>query len=63
MNVIAVVYNRFPNTDKMITKDSEKIIESRLNTYFPKATFVTVPEIDIENPPLIDFSQIKYNLS
>jgi len=60
MNVIAVVYNRFPNTDEMITKDSEKMIESRLNAYFPKATFVTVPEIDIENPPLIDFSHIKY---
>ena len=55
-----MVYNQYPNSDKLITQDSERIIESQLKTYFPKAAFVSVPEIDLEEAPLINFQNIKF---
>ena len=60
INVIAVVYNQYPNSDKLITQDSENIIETQLKTYFPKATFISVPEIDIDNAPLVNFGNINF---
>ena len=58
MNVIGLVYNQFPNTDEFITRDSEKMIQKYLKQYFPKAGFVSIPKVDVNKAPLIDFSDI-----
>ncbi len=58
LNVIGLVYNQYPNKDIAITQDSEKIIQNQLKNYFPKAGFISIPKIDINKTPLIDFSTI-----
>ena len=63
INLLAVVYNHFPNTDQKISLDSEKMIEKYLHSYFPKAAFVSVPKIDLNNPPLIDFDFINDSIN
>ena len=58
MNIIGLVYNQFPNSDSIITKDSEQIIKKYLKKYFPKSGFVSIPKIDLDNPPNISFKDI-----
>lgn len=58
MNVIGLVYNQYPNNDIAIIQDSEIIIQKQLISYFPKAGFISIPKLDINKTPLIDFSTI-----
>ncbi len=58
LNVIGIVYNQYPNLDQEITLDSEKIIKKSLHQYFPKAGFISIPPINLDNSPIIDFSEI-----
>jgi dethiobiotin synthetase len=58
IDLLGVVYNEYPNNSQLITDDSKKVIKSYLKDYYPNAGFVSIPEIDIENAPIIDFSSI-----
>jgi dethiobiotin synthetase len=58
INLKGVVYNSFPNDSKEIFEDSVKVIEEYMNTNFTECKIVTVPIINGNEYPIIDFSEI-----
>lgn len=58
MNVIGVVYNQYPNLDKSIIEDSENIIKKHLKIYFPEAGFISIPKINLDKAPILNFNKI-----
>lgn len=53
-----VVYNSFPNDSQEIFEDSIKIIKEYLKDNFTECRIVTVPIIDKNDWPIVDFSPI-----
>lgn len=56
LHLIGLVYNQFPNIDSAITIDTENFLRTQIQNYFPNCPFISIPEIDLKNPPIIDFS-------
>ncbi len=54
----ALIYNQFPNNDPFITQDTETTLQHFLKQYFPNSCFISLPCIDLNNPPTIDFSEL-----
>ncbi len=56
LDLKGVVYNTYPESDPYISADSIKIIESYLRQNEFNTKIIKLETIDIEKPPLIDFS-------
>lgn len=62
IELIGLIYNQYPNTDALITKDSEQMIQKLLKKTYPDCPFISVPEIELEKAPSVDFKAIFENL-
>ena len=58
VQVVGIVYNKIYNESELITNDTEQY----LREYYPNIPVIPVEKINIEKPPLIDFSEIFSNL-
>lgn len=58
INLIGMVYNAFPNDSENIFKDSSTIFQHYLDKYYPNCKLVSVPIVDENDYPIIDFSDI-----
>ncbi|MBN2668224.1 MAG: ATP-dependent dethiobiotin synthetase BioD [Bacteroidales bacterium] len=58
INLIGIVYNQYPKGDLIINKDSEQTIKNFMLQYFPNAGFVSIPEVNLNSSPVINFSSI-----
>ncbi len=43
-----VIYNMYPSTDKIIEDDTLQIIKLYMNKYFPSASLVNMPKVDLQ---------------
>lgn len=58
IQVVGIVYNKIFDVNPLITEDTENY----LREYYPNIPVIPVDKIDLENPPLIDFSAIFSNI-
>jgi len=58
VQVVGIVYNKIYNESELITNDTEHY----LREYYPNIPVIPLEKINIEKPPLIDFSEIFSNL-
>jgi len=58
INLVGMVYNAFPNDSEKIFKDSSTIFQHYLDKYYPNCKLASVPIVDENDYPIIDFSDI-----
>lgn len=58
MRLAGVLYNEFPDAPPEIRSDTRRMIERCLRLHGQPDTVVSIPEIDVDAPPELDFSAI-----